>query len=68
MSETRNQAYHPSAAVEVKGEYVTLDDYDAALLREGPVSEWDPEIVKGTATRREDLESGQEMAGNVVPH
>lgn len=67
MSETGNQAYHPSAAVEVKGQYVTLDDYDAVLPRKGAVREWTPKIAEGTATRREDLESGQGMAGKDSP-
>ncbi len=43
-----NEAYHPST-VEVEGEYVTLDEYDAVLP---------PEMTKGTATKRDDLESG----------
>ncbi len=49
-----NEAYHPST-VEVEGEYVTLDEYDAVLP---------PEMTKGTATKRDDLESGQHVFAN----
>lgn len=53
-----NEAYQPSAAVEVKGEYVTLDEYDAVLPRKDTASESAPRRAQGTATRRDDLESG----------
>ena len=49
-----NEAYHPST-VEVEGEYVTLDEYDAVAS---------PKITKGTATRRDDLESGRHVFAN----
>ena len=59
ISEVWNQAYHPSAA-EVKDEYLSLDGYDAVLLRRDTAIEPAPKLAKGTATRRDDLERGQD--------
>lgn len=69
VSQIWNQAYHPST-VEVKGEYVTLDEYDAVLPRMGTASESDPKMGKGNATKRDDLESAQHdfaIRGTIVP-
>ncbi|CAD6580725.1 MAG: hypothetical protein ASARMPREDX12_000255 [Alectoria sarmentosa] len=59
VSKFWNQAYHPSAA-EVKDEYLSLDGYDAVLPRRDTAIEPAPKLVKGSATRRDDLERGQD--------
>ena len=53
-----NEAYHPSAAVQVTGEYVTLDEYDSVLPGTDTAGELAPRRAKGIATRRDDLENG----------
>lgn len=74
ISEIWNGAYHPSA-VQVEGEYVTLDEHDAVLPRTArrvKASEPASRMAKGIATRREDLESGlgnfAVRGGTVIPH
>lgn len=67
ISEVWNQAYHPSAA-EVKD--LSLDGYDAVLPRRDTASEPAPKLAKGTATRRDDLERGQDdfaIGGTTIP-
>ena len=53
-----SESYQPLA--EVKREYITLNAHDATLLRRGTTSDLTPKIARGTATRRDDLESGQD--------
>ena len=61
-----NKAYHPPAA-EVKGEYVTLDGYDAVLPWKDAASELIPKGAAGIATRRDDLENGQDLGETMIP-
>ena len=58
VSETWSKVCHPST-VKVKNEHVTLDEYNTMLLSRGPTAgESARQIAKGTATKRDDLESG----------
>ena len=69
ISEVWNQAYHPAAKVK-DDEYLSLDGYDAVLPRRDTASEPAPRLAKGTATRRDDLERGQDdfaIGGTTIP-
>lgn len=56
IPETWNDSYHSQA--ELKGAYITLDEYDMRQSKSAVILELTPTPAAGSATRGEDLENG----------